>query len=395
MMTFYNSTWYVVGLFASVAVGLAVLIRRRNNLAVILYFAVPAVFYLLLVDDPRTHVYTLFPAAAILAGLGVVITWQFLHNRKQSPAAYVHLALIIVWLIVVVAYPILVFLDTSVERQRTWAENRPSPTLYPTTWDEPPQFGLFGFPHQAGWRAAAQLRSDVPIPYGSNEEPEIADWYMAQTPRTYCRNANTFVLAANAQDEVPYEPGWLSEEMSPWAEVNVNGVPKMTVYARESQQQPVQMEATAYDLWLTPSDARRPRQTGSVQKEASFGNQIRLLGYDVDDRETFPGGQLTITLYWQALEPIERNFQVFVHLYDGKLWAQHDGAPSCDFWPTTRWEPGRIVADAHIIEIPSDVPTGSMPVLVGLYDLITEERLPVIESHDDAFRLTEVSIEPG
>ena len=39
----------------------------------------------------------------------------------------------------------------------------------------------------------------------------------------------------------------------------------------------------------------------------------RLLGYDLDLSEAVPGGQLIVTLYWEALAPMELNNQVFVH----------------------------------------------------------------------------------
>ncbi|MGD8806640.1 MAG: glycosyltransferase family 39 protein, partial [Chloroflexota bacterium] len=395
MLTFYNSLWYVLGLAAAVAVGLAVLARQRLGLAAALYFAVPALFYLLLVRDPRTHVYTIFPGAAVLAGLGLTVAWRGIRVRTSRPVPQIAAVIGVLWLLVVTVYPVLLFLDTSVERQRTWAENRPLPALYPATWAEPPEFGLFGFPHQAGWRALASKRSEAPLPYGSNEEPEIADWYMAQAPRTYCQNAETFVVAANAQDAIPYDAGWLSQALLVWGEIKVDGRPSMAVYSREAKDPPLDLEATAYDLWLTPGEARRPLRSGQTPVEANFGKQIRLLGYDLEAEDARPGGRVTVTLYWQALGPIERNYQVFVHLYDGELWAQHDGAPACAIWPTTRWEPGQIVADPHIVKLPAEMPDGPMPVLVGLYDLLTEDRLPVNGDPDGVLRLAEIDIVSG
>ncbi len=395
MMTFYNSLWYVLGLAAAAVVGLSILSRRRKELAAVLYFAVPALFYFVLVRDPRTHVYTIFPGAAILAALGLVVAWQGIRARTRRPVPQVVAVLAAAWLLVVVLYPAMLFVDTTVERQRTWAENRPWPALYPTTWEEPPEFGLFGFPHQAGWRALASIRTELPLPYGSNEEPEIADWYMAQAPRTFCQNAETFLVAANAQDAIPYEAEWLSQALSPWGQVTINGQPSMAVFTQAAEEPPFEVEGIPYDLWLTPGEARRPQRSGQTPVEAQFGQQVRLLGYDPEDELAQPGGRLTVTLYWQALAPLERNYQAFVHLYDGELWAQHDGAPACAIWPTTRWEPGQIVADPHIIELPLEMPAGPMPVLVGLYDLLTEDRLPVDGDPGGALRLTQIDVGRG
>jgi hypothetical protein len=83
------------------------------------------------------------------------------------------------------------FVDVHPERQRTWDQDRL--LLYPVTWDSPPLYGLFGFPYQAGWRAAGQLPAATTLPYASNEEEEITNYYMAQAERTHCANFHTFL----------------------------------------------------------------------------------------------------------------------------------------------------------------------------------------------------------
>lgn len=101
-----------------------------------------------------------------------------------------------------------------------------------------------------------------------------------------------------------------------------------------------------------------------------------------------------MVLYWEPLVSFERNFQTFVHLYDGMLHAQHDSAPDCAVYPTTHWEPGRVVRDAHIVQLPKDIPTGRpIPLLVGMYDLLSEERLQQTGSNDDTVHLRDVVIE--
>ncbi|UCG23674.1 MAG: glycosyltransferase family 39 protein [Chloroflexota bacterium] len=393
MMTFYNSIWYVLGLGLLAIIGLWVLARRRVEFAAVLYFGVPALFYLLVVRDPRTHVYTIFPGTTVLAGLGAVAGWWWIRERAGPIGFAMAAGAGIVWLMLVVLYPTLLFVDNSIERQRTWAENRPLPALYPVTWNEPPEYGLFGFPHQAGWRALGEAWPDSALPYGSNEEAEIADWYMGQAPRTHCQNAASFLMAANAQDTIPFDAGWLEEGFLKTGQIRVKGDPSMVIYARDPGMRPVELEATEFDRWLTPAEARRSQYTGQIPLEVNIGTEIRLLGYDLQSEDARSGGQLTVTLYWQALEPVDRNYQVFVHLYDDRLWAQHDGAPECGINPTTRWEPGQIVADPHIVELPADLPAGSIPLLVGMYDLLTEERLSVTGSPNGAIQLTEVSIE--
>ncbi|MEJ2750962.1 MAG: hypothetical protein P8183_24100, partial [Anaerolineae bacterium] len=120
---------------------------------------------------------------------------------------------------------------------------------------------------------------------------------------------------------------------------------------------------------------------------------VQLLGFDVDGLYKMPGDQIVVTLYWKALTPLSRNYQTFVHLYDdGRLLAQHDGAPDCNMNPTTQWEPGQIIADSHILTVPLDSPAGTPLLLAGMYDLITGERLAVPHTPDNLVNLTKVEI---
>ncbi len=114
--------------------------------------------------------------------------------------------------------------------------------------------------------------------------------------------------------------------------------------------------------------------------EARFGDAIRLLGYDLRVSDPLPGGQIEITLYWQAIERISENYTVFVHLYtpdQTAILAQHDGPPAGGTAPTSTWLPGEVVADTHVLYVGPDAQSGSAPLGVGMYLLETGERLPV------------------
>jgi hypothetical protein len=109
--------------------------------------------------------------------------------------------------------------------------------------------------------------------------------------------------------------------------------------------------------------------------EATFGGALRLLGYDL---EAGSGGEgLVLSLYWQALAPVERNYTVFVHLVDaaGEILAQGDGPPLAGGYPTSYWRPGEVVVDVHDVEF--DGSREGARLLVGLYTLDDGRRLPV------------------
>jgi hypothetical protein len=397
MSTFYNSTYYVVGLLGMLAAGFWLCWRQGKHFAAVLYVAVPLLFYTGIVADPRTHVYTIFPGAAILGAAGAASLWRRLTQPAMQRTAVAVFAL---FCLVSTVYVILLFVDVNPERQRTWSANRPR--FYPTTWQEPPQYGLFGFPHQAGWRVASSLVDE--LPYASNEEQEITNWYMAQAPRTHCEDYGTFLVAANAQDEVPYDAHDLQEELHLQHVVHVNARPSLHIYGRKVTPNVTQHEAGHKTLWRRPGEVAPPHPTTDLEAGrpvqdisrvgVTLADKVRLLGYELDAAQARPGGRLTVTLYWQALDVFDSNYQVFVHLYDGTLWAQHDGAPECAKVPTTMWEPGEIVRDPHVVELPTDLPTdGEIPILVGMYDLITGRRLARAGSETDTITLT--NFRPG
>ena len=79
------------------------------------------------------------------------------------------------------------------------------------------------------------------------------------------------------------------------------------------------------------------------------------------------------------------DYTVFVHLLGpfnpatgGPVWAQHDGQPLGGQYPTHSWLTGRVVKDRHVLTLPPDMPPGEYQVEVGLYDLASGMRLPVI-----------------
>jgi hypothetical protein len=114
---------------------------------------------------------------------------------------------------------------------------------------------------------------------------------------------------------------------------------------------------------------------------ANLGSQVSLLGFEAPDR--LPrGAELDVVLYWEALEPPEENYVVFVHLLDGdgQLVASHDGPPMAGRYPTTTWLPGDIVPDVIRIELDPGIPAGKYRLQTGMYRWPSLERLPVWDS---------------
>jgi len=123
----------------------------------------------------------------------------------------------------------------------------------------------------------------------------------------------------------------------------------------------------------------------SDSSAARFGPQIRLLGHSLGQ----DAGALALTLFWQADEQPQTDYQVFVHVLDadGKMLAQADGPPVGGIYPTSAWLPGQIISDTHRIVLPEgSMPEGSRPASleVGLYDLASMQRLPAAAARNAA-----------
>ncbi len=112
---------------------------------------------------------------------------------------------------------------------------------------------------------------------------------------------------------------------------------------------------------------------------ARFGENIRLLGYNIDTTAAHPDGQVQLTLYWQAINTPTDGYTVFNHLIgpDGQTYGQFDSPPVSDAWLTQTWLPGEIIIDRRTIPINPDAPPGQYQLNIGLYTAFDLVRLPV------------------
>ena len=110
--------------------------------------------------------------------------------------------------------------------------------------------------------------------------------------------------------------------------------------------------------------------------DATFADNIRLMGYDL---ETAPDNNLSVTLYWQAVSSVPKDYTVFVHVLspEGELVAQHDSPP---LLPTSLWVPGIQVANTHTLMLPTELVSGVYQIRVGLYHWPDLERVSIIAS---------------
>lgn len=109
--------------------------------------------------------------------------------------------------------------------------------------------------------------------------------------------------------------------------------------------------------------------------QVDFGDEIRLLGYDIGPIQS--GRPFTVTLYWYLLHEIQEDYTVFIHLVDpetGQMVTQIDEGPRSGIYPTSMWMAGEMVRDEHTLSLPA-VPSGTYTLRIGLYIPLTGQRL--------------------
>jgi hypothetical protein len=134
---------------------------------------------------------------------------------------------------------------------------------------------------------------------------------------------------------------------------------------------PVQLAARA-----EPLAAELPTAHPS---DVTFGEQMWLLGYAWD----LPGEQAALDLCWQALDVMDTNYKIFVHLLNAKgaIVAQVDTMPRGWSYPTTLWSRQELFCDRVLLDV-RDVPPGRYRAALGVYRSETG-RLPAFGSQGE------------
>jgi len=128
--------------------------------------------------------------------------------------------------------------------------------------------------------------------------------------------------------------------------------------------------------------ASSPPPPAQVERRVDLG-PISLLGYAL---ETEPASRqdLALSLYWSADEVPTAAYSGFVHFVDdeGRSWAQDDGPPGGELYPTTAWRPGEVLRDRRLLHLPPDLPAGLYRLEAGLYDPVTRMHLQTADGGD-------------
>jgi len=146
------------------------------------------------------------------------------------------------------------------------------------------------------------------------------------------------------------------------------------------------------ELWRVrgPAAAAEP----AFARDAVLADAVALVGYDLSPQTPLPGDAMRVSLYWEALGPMDTVYHSFVHLLDpnGEKIAQSDRQPGGVHYPTTIWQPGERLRDEHVLAIPSDALPGVYQIVVGMYALPADGAL---EPLGEPVLLGEVGLSAG
>lgn len=146
----------------------------------------------------------------------------------------------------------------------------------------------------------------------------------------------------------------------------------------------------------------RPISESETPININFGQQMRLIDYDISTLAPLPGETVTVTLTWQAIQPMTADYTVFVQILDRatlRKAGESNAQPAAWTRPTTTWGTGDIIIDTHTLVISQDAMPETYMLEVGAYLLTPEnafERLHVIapdgSANDDFVGLTRMRV---
>jgi hypothetical protein len=208
--------------------------------------------------------------------------------------------------------------------------------------------------------------------------------FLGRTRRIGESDVDYWVFAVNANQRRLNADQWenvweASQRTEPLWSVSFDGVPYAWIYP-----------AYPHDPAVLAIDRRL---------DVRLGDHISLLGYQLSATQLSAGDTLTVTLFWQSDGRLVEDYRVFVHLLgpDRQIAAQHDGIPVQGERPTWDWRDREVFADEHVLVIDQGLPSGTYALSVGMYDHLTQARLPAASSDggqlpDDRVVLLDVQV---
>jgi 4-amino-4-deoxy-L-arabinose transferase-like glycosyltransferase len=133
--------------------------------------------------------------------------------------------------------------------------------------------------------------------------------------------------------------------------------------------------------YAAPSDWPPQRVVGEgipLTTPVVVGAQIEFLGYVTEGERVQSGQAMAVQAYWRVLESPQQPLSLMAHLLseDGAPIAVGDGLGV----QIDQLQPGDVLVQRHVFEIPPETEPGAYWLQVGAYTLPDVQRLPVLAS---------------
>jgi len=209
-------------------------------------------------------------------------------------------------------------------------------------------------------------------------------WYNTQSSCIFPpEDVVWYVLDAGIAPDPPLCPLW--EETEQVTELPMRGGERQSLAFYRLQTTPARREdwfqelAAASPVVVSDEVAfvsgEAPDLRWEIAPPLRFGDRLDLIGYHGFSDRLKPGSEWQFVSYWQVTGP-GNELKVFVQLLDdgGDARTQYDGLDV----PVIGWREGDWLAQRHTLSLPGDLSPGRYWVQLGVYDVETGQRLPVL-----------------
>lgn len=108
-------------------------------------------------------------------------------------------------------------------------------------------------------------------------------------------------------------------------------------------------------------------------------SEIRLHGYTISQDELQPNKTIFVTLYWQAVQSISEDYEIFVQILDddGQVVGSTHDFPFNGMYRSRIWNTDETTATHHWLKLSDTLPIGRYTLRAGLFRMLHNEALIV------------------
>lgn len=370
------------------------------------WFGVPFLALEFLAKDAADHIQIAYPAWSVLAAMGFIHYWQAIKPRSLRWLKPVTVAMLALVGGLMFYYQFIEFLGpvTTYYRLENDAKYNPNSIFKILYGSLPRPRKLFSNPRLGGWKVVGMLYNQGVLQgdfRSVDESFAVPIWYTYQTPRSCYTDPQNYFVSLKGRtppDEVQTLP---QQGYALTGVVTIdNHYPIMNIYQKNvpAPAQPaiynLQDYQTVFDRTATPASYIQ-KSTGTNPISLNFDNKLQLVGYDINQTTFEPGQMIELSLYWQGLSLMDTRYRVFIHVETDRIWGQHDDDPACRL-RTDEWRPPQLGRGQFRITLDPTIPPGTYPLVIGLYNPETGQRLEITDNrgqpNSSTFELLKIEV---